>query len=152
MPYEYRLVRRVEFSETDMAGIVHFANFFRYMEACEHAFMRSLGHSVHPGEDAGRSAGGVIGWPRVHAECDYKRPLRFDDEFEIRMLVREKKDKAVTYDFIFRKTSEREPLARGRMVAVCVGRIDGALKGIPIPSDLGLLIDVAPAALLQEQS
>ena len=32
MPYEFKAVRRVEFSETDMAGIVHFSNFFRYME------------------------------------------------------------------------------------------------------------------------
>ena len=30
---EFRTTRMVEFSETDMAGIVHFANFFRYMEA-----------------------------------------------------------------------------------------------------------------------
>ena len=35
--------RRVEFAETDMAGQVHFSNFFRYMEAAEHAFFRSLG-------------------------------------------------------------------------------------------------------------
>ena len=37
MAYEFRLVRQVEFSETDMAGIVHYSNFFRYMEAAEHA-------------------------------------------------------------------------------------------------------------------
>ena len=35
--------RRVEFSDTDMAGIVHFANFYRYMEQAEHDFFRSLG-------------------------------------------------------------------------------------------------------------
>ena len=32
MAYEFKVQRRVEFSETDMAGIVHYANFFRYME------------------------------------------------------------------------------------------------------------------------
>ena len=46
MPYEFKAVRRVEFSDTDMAGIVHFANFFRYMETAEHGFYRSLGFSV----------------------------------------------------------------------------------------------------------
>ena len=46
MPYEQRIRRRVEFSETDMAGIVHYSNFFRYMEAAEHEFFRALGFSV----------------------------------------------------------------------------------------------------------
>ena len=47
MAYEFKVRRRVEFSETDMAGIVHYSNFFRYMEAAEHAFFRSLGLSIH---------------------------------------------------------------------------------------------------------
>ena len=38
--------RRVEFGDTDMAGIMHFANFFRFMEAAETDFLRSLGLSV----------------------------------------------------------------------------------------------------------
>ena len=46
MPSEFTVRRRVEFSETDMAGIVHYSNFFRYMETVEHAFYRSLGFSV----------------------------------------------------------------------------------------------------------
>ena len=74
MPYEFKVVRRVEFSETDMAGIMHFSNFFRFMETAEHGFFRSLGLAIindkaHPG----------IGWPRVRAECDYKAPLHFQD-------------------------------------------------------------------------
>ena len=47
MAHEYRYRRRVEFSETDLAGIVHFSNYFRYMEAAEHEFFRSLGLSIH---------------------------------------------------------------------------------------------------------
>jgi len=38
MPYEFKHTRRVEFAETDMAGIVHFSNFFRMMESTEHAY------------------------------------------------------------------------------------------------------------------
>jgi len=148
MTCEFKLVRQVEFHETDMAGIVHFANFFRYMEVCEHAFVRSLGHSVHPdGKD-----GAVLGWPRVHAECDYRRPLRYDEEFTIHLLVREKKERAVHYDFRFFRGAAvaGEPLARGRVVAVCVGRIDGEVRSIPIPAAFASLITVAPAALLNQ--
>ena len=46
MAYEYKIVREVEFSDTDMAGIMHFSNFFRFMEAAEHGFFRSLGLSI----------------------------------------------------------------------------------------------------------
>ena len=47
MACEFKLRRQVEFSDTDMAGIMHFSNFFRFMEAAEHAFFRSLGFSIH---------------------------------------------------------------------------------------------------------
>ena len=50
--------KRVEFADTDMAGIVHFSRFFVYMEMAEHAFWRSLGLSVH-----GTLDGRIIGWP-----------------------------------------------------------------------------------------
>ena len=46
MPYEFKVVRRVEFSDTDMAGIMHYSNFFRFMETAEHGFFRSLGFSI----------------------------------------------------------------------------------------------------------
>ncbi len=147
MTYEFRLRRRVEFYETDMAGIVHFANFFKYMETCEHAFVRSLGTIVHPGEN---DHGTVIGWPRVHAECDYRRPLKYDEEFEIHLLVREKKDKAVHYDFDFWKVGDdaERPLARGKLVVVSVGRIDGEVKAIALPPIYAEQITVAPSHLL----
>ena len=94
MPYEFKIVRRVECAETDMAGIVHYANFFRYMESAEHAFFRSLGFSV-----ATRHLEPAVGWPRVHAHCDYHHPLRFEDEVEVQLLVCEKKSKALSYLF-----------------------------------------------------
>ena len=46
MAYEFKFVRIVEFSETDMAGIVHFSNYCKYMEAAEHRFFRSIGYSI----------------------------------------------------------------------------------------------------------
>src|SRR5439155_10782509 len=98
MASEFKVQRRVEFSETDMAGIVHYSNFFRYMEAAEHEFFRSLGFSV-----VTRQVDPPVGWPRVHAECDYKHPLRFEDEVEIRLLVSQKRSKLFTYEFQFRK-------------------------------------------------
>jgi YbgC/YbaW family acyl-CoA thioester hydrolase len=142
MPFEFRRVRRVEFADTDMAGIVHFSQFFRYMEETEHAFFRSLGVSIH-GEYEGR----MIGWPRVHASCDYLRPLRFEEEVEVQLLVREKRGKSLSYGFHFRKVSEPETeIARGALTVVCAA-LDahtGKLRAITIPAGIADQIEVAP--------
>ncbi len=147
MAYEFKLRRRVEFGETDMAGIVHFANFFRYMEITEHAFFRSVGFSVHM-QDGDR----VLGWPRVHVSCDFKSPLVFEDEFEIHLRVREKRSKALTYDFVFRKVGEEADtvVAHGWITSVCVARDEatGKMKAVPIPERFASQIEVAPPELL----
>ncbi len=140
MPPTFKFIRRVEFSETDLAGIVHFANFFRYMEAAEHAFFRSLGTSV---------ATPPVGWPRVHAECDYKRPLRFEDQVEIALSIREIKAKSITYDFVFTRLEPgpAEECARGNLVVACVTKAaDGTMKAVPIPDDLAQKLKVAQTA------
>src|SRR2546422_6278000 len=100
MACEFKAVRRVEFSETDMAGIVHYSNFFRFMETAEHGFFRALGFSIVERDRVPR-----IGWPRVHASCDYHKPLRFEEMVEIHLLVAEKHSKALKYQFRFRKLS-----------------------------------------------
>jgi YbgC/YbaW family acyl-CoA thioester hydrolase len=143
MAYEYRVRRTVEFSETDMAGIVHFSNFFRYMETAEHAFFRSLGGSVvMPEFDP------PLGLPRVHAECDYLHPLRFEDEVEIALVVTEKKPKSLSYRFHFRKMNASPPIevARGKLTVVCVAHgADGKLRSVAIPKSVADRIEVAPA-------
>jgi len=146
MPYEFKAVRRVEFSETDMAGIVHYSNFFRYMETAEHGFFRSLGHSVVMDQFEL-----PMGWPRVHAECDYRQPLRFEDEVEIHLLVSEKKSKSLSYVFKFRKLNGPASMevARGALTVVCVTKhADGKFTAANIPKDFADQIQVAPVELL----
>ena len=140
MPSEFTVRRRVEFSETDMAGIVHYSNFFRYMETVEHAFYRSLGFSVvHDQHEP------PVGFPRVHASCDYSKPLRFEDELEIHLRVIEKKTKSLTHQIIFRKVTgeRRQEVARGRLIVVCVTQLaDGSMRSVPIPPDIADRIEI----------
>jgi YbgC/YbaW family acyl-CoA thioester hydrolase len=147
MPYEFKARRMVEFSETDMAGIMHYSNFFRFMETAEHGFYRSLGFSVvdlslHP----------HLGWPRVHASCDYRRPLRFEDLVEIHLLVLEKRHRSLTYQFRFHKLKDdarEEEVACGKVTIVCVTRApDGSMKAAPIPAEIAGRIELAPPELL----
>ena len=82
-PAHFHTRRRVQFSETDMAGIVHFSNFFKWMEEAEHEFFRSVGLSImQPLSD-----GTVLGWPRVSASCNYVAPVRYEQEVEIEVRV-----------------------------------------------------------------
>lgn len=145
MPSQFSIVRTVEFAETDMAGIMHFANFFRWMESCETAFYGSLGLpliSFVPGQ--------VVGWPRVSAGCEYRQPLRFGDRVRVTLLVKEVRTRAVVYVFQFRRLVRGRPekglAARGEIAAVCVtaGR-DGRMAAAPIPAAVRRRLQPAPA-------
>lgn len=149
MAYEFKLKRRMEFAETDMAGIIHFSNFFRMMEATEHAFFRSLGFSIHS-----QDSDSEIGWPRVHASCDYSRPLRFEDEVEIHLLVAEVRSRSIHYQFVFRKTANDEVVAHGQVTAACarVDRATGKLGAVAIPDYIREQITAAPPELRSVRS
>ena len=135
MPSTHTITRRVEFSETDQAGIVHYSNFFRYMEACEHDFFRTLGTSI-----VDKTSG--VGWPRVHATCEYRKPLFFEDEFTITLRVTGKTSKSISYEFFF--TKDGDEIANGGLTICCVRRDDtGAMKAADIPTDLAAKIEVA---------
>lgn len=148
MAYEFKLTRTVEFADTDMAGIAHFSTFFLMMEQTEHAFYRSLGFSVHThlGEE-------IRGFPRVAASCDFAAPLKFEDEVEVQLLVKEKKVKSIEYVFIFRKQTDAGPreVARGRLVVVYAQKnnIDLKIQGLALPREIAGKIDVAPPQLLE---
>ena len=145
MTYEFRTQRTVEFHETDLAGIVHFSNYFRYMEAAEHAFFRSLAVSVHASGD-----NGMIGFARVHASCDYRRPLHYPEEFEIRVLVTEINEKSIRYQFRF--MARDEEIARGEIQTVCVSRSqhDDRMRAVPIPEGIRSKLSIAPAEVLTD--
>lgn len=142
MASEFKATRRVEFSETDMAGIVHFSNFFRYMETVEHAFWRSLGTSV-----VMTQFDPPLGLPRVHAACDYRRPLRFEDTVELHLRVVEKRARSLVFEIRFSRVEPgpREEVAVGKLIVACVQKnADGSLQAVPLPEALAAQIEVSP--------
>jgi YbgC/YbaW family acyl-CoA thioester hydrolase len=126
MPAVFRTTRLVEFGDTDMAGIVHFANFFRYMEAAEHAFLRSLGLSV-----VLEYEGVKYGLPRVSASCDYLRPARFGELLTITVVVEKLGRSSIAYAFDFSR--DDEVIARGRVTAVFCRFDEGGPKASEMP-------------------
>jgi YbgC/YbaW family acyl-CoA thioester hydrolase len=125
---QFVTTRRVEFADTDMAGIIHFANYYKYMEEAEHAFFRSLGLSIMQRQPDGT----VIGWPRVSASCSFDAPAYFADELEVRLNVVRKGVKSLNYEIEFWHGETR--LAHGRLKTVCcLCQAHQPLVSIPIP-------------------
>ncbi|MFN4257884.1 MAG: acyl-CoA thioesterase [Gemmataceae bacterium] len=130
MPSAYRTQRRVDFCDTDMAGIVHFSNFFRFMESAEQEFLLSLGLGVSMIFE-----GAAIGFPRVSASCDYLRPAHFPDVLDIDVFIHHIGNKSVTYAFEFSKDGKL--LAKGKISSVCCRHTDGhGLESMEIPDTI----------------
>jgi 4-hydroxybenzoyl-CoA thioesterase/acyl-CoA thioester hydrolase len=123
--------RRVEFRDTDAAGIVHFSAFFFWMESAEHELLRAAGIAV-----VERDASGVdASWPRVSASCDYLSAVRFGDEIDILAGVEAVGRSSVTYSFAFSHAGR--PVARGRVVAVrCLMHPGRKREAVAIPDGI----------------
>jgi YbgC/YbaW family acyl-CoA thioester hydrolase len=123
--------RRVEFGDTDMAGIMHFANFFRFMESAETDFLHTLGLSV-----SWRDNGVKWGFPRVSVACEFSKPARFEDLLTIAVTVEKVGAKSVTYRFDF-SNQRGEAIAVGRITTVFC-RSDGPdhLESVAMPADI----------------
>jgi 4-hydroxybenzoyl-CoA thioesterase/acyl-CoA thioester hydrolase len=129
--------RRVEFRDTDAAGIVHFSAFFVWMESAEHELMRNAGVPV-----VDRGAGGVtVSWPRVAASCDYTAAIRFGDEVDIAVSVEAVGQTSVTYGFAF--SHANIPVASGRIVAVrCLMHPGGRPEPVPLTPEVRSRLEV----------
>jgi YbgC/YbaW family acyl-CoA thioester hydrolase len=133
---ELRLTRRVQFHETDLAGVVHFSRYFLYMEEAEHALWRSAGLSIHP-RDA------EIGWPRVHVSFDFQRPLRFEDVLEVWIRITAIEERTISY--ACRLSRGGVPVATGRMTIACARRrADEPWRATAVPPEIRARLAVAP--------
>jgi acyl-CoA thioester hydrolase len=125
---EIRVRRRVQFSETDAAGIVHFSCFFRYMEDAEHALWRENGLTIHQRDSP-------IGWPRVGAAFEYHRALKFEQEFDVTIRVTEITKRTIGYSCEI--TRDQQRIATGSLKIACVSKLpDGTMRSAEIPEDI----------------
>lgn len=130
MPTQFVSRRHVEFCDTDLAGIVHFANYYRYMEQAEHEFFRSMGLVIH----GTLPDGTVFGWPRVAASCSFKSPARYDEIIEIEVSVLRITSRSLTTGYEFKRGNDL--LATGEMkTAYCLIPVSGGLTSAAIPAE-----------------
>tara|TARA_Y100001933_G_scaffold264498_1_gene330443 strand:- start:4465 stop:4878 length:414 start_codon:yes stop_codon:yes gene_type:complete len=122
--------RRVEFRDTDAAGIVHFSVFFNYMEEAEHAFLRNLGLDVFLLDKKT-----AISFPRVSAKCDYRSPIRFGEAVDIQISIEKIGQSSVTYRFLFQR--QEIIIAEGQVTAACCELTEaGSPRAVAIPDNV----------------
>ena len=129
--FHFEHQRRVEFSDTDLAGIVHFANYLRYVESAEHAFWRSIGGSVHS-----ITGDSQHGWPRLNISCSYHKPARFEQLLKIRLRIARVGTTTIGYEFYVFDGEDPEGLvASGEItiIHVALESNTGRMQKAPVP-------------------
>ncbi len=74
-------VRKAQYHETDQMGIIHHANYIRWMEEARVDFMEQMGFGYDRMEKEG-----IIS-PVLSLSCDYKSMTRFGDQVEIDVTI-----------------------------------------------------------------
>lgn len=130
MSPQFKTTRRIEFVDTDAAGMAHFSVFFIFMEQAEHELLRHLGLSVMLCDEIG-----PISFPRVATRCDYQRAVKFEDVLDIEVAVVRLGKKSVTYEFNF--SHQGRAVAIGQTTTVCCRlRSDREPESIAIPANI----------------
>lgn len=74
---------KARYYETDRMGIIHHSNYIRWMEEARIDMMNQMGYPYRRFEEMGYLS------PVLHAECEYKKSVKFDDEIHINVTLQE---------------------------------------------------------------
>ena len=98
---------RVPYADTDMMGVVYYANYLALFERARNELMRACGYTYRECEAEG------FGLPVTHAECDYHASAKYDDILEISACVQSRKGVRIEIACEVRRKGEEKILARG---------------------------------------
>ena len=91
-PFAYR--QRVRFGETDLQAVVYYANYLVFAEVGRVAYLRELG-ILYERDLVAQGVDFTIGEARVR----YHAPLRFDDEYDIKVRVGKIRHSSWTFEY-----------------------------------------------------
>ncbi|MDR9419519.1 acyl-CoA thioesterase [Gracilimonas sp.] len=78
---EYTHTLRSRYGETDRMGYVYYGRYLEYFEVARTEMIRSHGLSYRELEESG------VMLPVVHSELEYKKPILYDEEMFIKVMV-----------------------------------------------------------------
>jgi 1,4-dihydroxy-2-naphthoyl-CoA hydrolase len=122
-PFTYRFT--VPLHDVDAAGIMFFGHLFRHAHDAYEAFMNALGFPLDRMIREGK-------WllPLVHAEADYRLPLRHGDSARIRLCVSRVGGTSFSLSYRFADESGRT-LAEAGTVHVLLSRVTASGRALP---------------------
>ncbi len=131
----------VRFADVDHAGIVYYPRFFHLFHlAFEELWRARMGPRAYS-DLIDRQK---VGFPAVHASCEFKAPLRFGDAAEIELTITKLGESSITFHYrVFRAGDERPRTlcADGKVVCAVVDL--ARFASIPTPEAIsGMLADL----------
>jgi 1,4-dihydroxy-2-naphthoyl-CoA hydrolase len=135
MPAHPRYRFRVSLHDTDAAGVLFFGHLFRHLHDAYERLMQSIDFPV---EEVIRE--GVLGLPVIHAEADFRRPLRHGDEVAVQMSVTELEAKQFTISY--RIWHGDQVAATALTVHAVIDAV--ARRRVPLPDTLRAALESVP--------
>ena len=129
MHKRFTIEEHVRWSDIDRAGIIYYGQFQRFFEIAETELFRAVGLPYSEVFDRLE-----IWLPRVHIQFDFRKPLVLDDLIEVSAYVARLGTKSITLRFEVAKKDEKDLVAEGEVVLVCVNR--GTFESVPVPSEI----------------
>lgn len=78
---EYTHALRSRYGETDRMGYVYYGRYLEFFEVARTEMIRSFGLSYREMEESG------VMLPVIHTEVEYKKPILYDEEMFIKVMV-----------------------------------------------------------------
>ena len=122
LPGPHRWPIRVYYEDTDLAGIVYYANYLKFIERARSEMVRA----VDIDQTAMKAAGQVFAVARL--EADYRAPAKFDDELIVETSVTKTTPARLTLQQVV--TRESTLIFEAKVVLVCLGP-DGRPTRLP---------------------
>jgi acyl-CoA thioester hydrolase len=125
----FRFGLRVRYAEVDFQGIVYFAHYATYFDVAIHELFRSL-----PYDYTGISKATGTDFNIVRSVVEYRRPLRFDEAFEVEVTLGRIGRTSLTFTPAIWVAGDSEPRATGEVVWVHADQ--ATMRAVPLPAEL----------------
>ena len=115
---------RVIYGDTDMMGVVYYANYLRYFEAGRNEFLRDAGFDYASFERLG------LILPVTEAKAKYLSPARYDDELSLTTTLAQLRFGSLRMSYELMREADGAKIATGETIHACVDG-EGRVRRLP---------------------
>ncbi|MCP1726398.1 acyl-CoA thioester hydrolase [Natronospira proteinivora] len=112
-PFEWPV--RVYYEDTDVGGVVYYANYLRFMERARTEWLRSLGFE----QDRLIRDEGVL-FAVTSAQINYRAPARFNDLLHVTARISEQRRSRIVFEQAVYRVEDGQHLTDGVIKVACL--------------------------------